>query len=89
MLAAGELNRQPTYFIKQYYLIHSVGFRSHACELAKLFAQVTMAVESTQKSDLHDGSIALLQQLLCSFNSLLEQILIRKCTDRLLKHVAD
>jgi hypothetical protein len=39
-------------------LICSVGFGCHACELAKLFTQMTVAIESTQESDVRNGAIA-------------------------------
>lgn len=50
---------------------------------------MAVAIEPTHEGNIHDGAIAFFQQLLCPFNALLEQILIRGCADRLLKQVTE
>jgi hypothetical protein len=46
---------------KQDNLICSVGFWGHTCELAKLFAEMTVAAEPTQEGNVHNGAIAVFQ----------------------------
>ena len=40
-------------------LIESVSCRSHACDLAKLFAQVAMAIEAALERNLHNRLLGL------------------------------
>lgn len=58
----------------------SMSFGCHAYELAKLFPEMAMAVESTHQNNLHVGMIAAFQQLLYPFNALLEQLSTKNST---------
>lgn len=67
----------------------SVGFWCDASQLSKLFTQMAVAVKPTPQGNLHNRLLGLFQQLLCSFNPLLEKVLVGTRADRLLKHMAE
>lgn len=69
--------------------MRSVNGWRHACELPKLLRQMAVAIKAALERNFCNRRVGLFQELLCPFDPLLNQVLVRRCPYGLLEQVAE